>query len=376
MDEYTKFINICDNLPSFVRSFFVAKSDNYQTKTKLGYATDFHNFLFWVLKYSASSKSGKIEDITVKELESLTYDDIDLYLDYLSKYPAVDDKGNIIRDKNGNIKYITNSPTGKARKLAAVRMLYKFLLKRGLITFNPTELTETPKRKNDKAIYTLSIEQQENMLNKAYMAQGRLIKKQGSTSRGLKKSATMRQKTKYRDYAILATLLSSGIRVSELCNINLFDIDFDEQMFIIRRKGGATDHVYFGKEAREAILNYIEVERDALAGYTKEAENYDKFSSSDGPLFITGFEKGTDELRRITPRRIQQIVKEYAAFVAPENEKITPHTLRKTFGTSLFRDYRDLMLVQHALGHADSSTTSKYYVGFDHDSLKVIKDRN
>lgn len=376
MNDYEKFIELCDTMPSFVRSFFVSKSDNYQPKTKLGYATDFNNFLFWILKYSGKTNAESIASITCKDLESLSYEDIDLYLNYLSIYPAVDNKGNTIKDKTGKIKYITNSPTGKARKLAAVRMLYKFLLKRGLITFNPTELTETPKEKEEKAIFTLSMEQQSTMLNRAYRAEGRPVKKEGVTERGLKKSGTMRQKTRYRDYAILATLFSSGIRVSELCNINIYDIDFNEQMFIIKRKGGSTDHVYFGKEAKDAMLDYIELERNNLAGYTKESERYDKFASSDGPLFITGYEKGTDELKRITPRRVQQIVKEYGVFVAAENEKITPHTLRKTFGTSLFREYKDLILVQHALGHSDSSTTSKYYVGFDQDSLKVIKNRN
>lgn len=366
MDDYKKFLKICDSLPDYIRSFFVSKGDSYQIKTKLGYAMDYTNFLNWVL-YSCSDKTTAttISEITYKELESLSFDDIDAYLAYLSHYEAL--------DRNGNKMYIENNARAKARKLAAIRELYKYLIKRGYITFNPVSLTETPKIRQEKSIIVLSEEQQQNMLNKALNAKGRPIKKGGATERGRKKAETMRQKVRYRDYAILATFLSTGIRVSELCNINMFDIDFDEQMILIIRKGGSQDHVYFNDMTKEALLDYIELERPVLAGFTKDSEFFGKFKNSDGPLFITGYIKASDELKRITPRRIQQIVKEYASFVAPENEKITPHSLRKTFGTQLFNKYHDLLLVQHALGHADSSTTSKHYVGFDIDRLKLLK---
>ncbi len=366
MDDYERFEKLKDELPDYIQSFFISKNDSYQIKTQIGYAMDLKNFLKWFLDVCAEKTNAtELKGITCKDLERLTYDDIDAYMAYLSQYRT--------KNKKNQTIIVSNDAHGKARKLAAIRTLFKYLLKRGYIAQNPIELVETPKIRKDKAITTLSKEQQDIVLNKAYCAEGRPIRKKGQTARGIKKSASMRQKTRLRDYAILSTLLSSGIRVSELCGIDMFDINFDEQYFIIVRKGGSTDKVYFGKEAHDAIIDYIEFERYAIAGHEKDEPEFAKFDNSNGPLFITGH-KG-DELKRITPRRIQQIVKEYAAFVAPENEKITPHTLRKTFGTALFRDYKNLMLVQHALGHADSSTTSKYYVGFDNDELKVIKDR-
>ncbi len=367
MDESTRFEQMLDELPDYVRKFFVSKNDQYQIKTMLGYATDLKNFFNWFLDACSDKTDAKIiKDITCNDLEKLTYDDIDAYLMYLSRYRST--------NKSEKTVFIENKEHGKARKLATLRIMFKYLLQRQYIKYNPVELAETPKMKKTKGIVTLSQDQCEMILNKAYRGEGRPIKADGQTPRGIKKTTTMRQKTKYRDYAILCTLLSSGIRVSELCNIDMFDINFDEQYFVITRKGGnRSPQVYFGKLALSAIESYIENERYILAGYTKTDPDYKQFVSSDGPLFISGCKNGV--LKRITARRVQQIVKEYAVFVAAENEKITPHTLRKTFGTSLFNDYKDLLLVQNALGHADSSTTSRYYVGYNNDDLKVIKER-
>lgn len=367
MNDQEHFDILLDELPDYVRSFFVSKDQDYQIKTKIAYALDIKTFLNWFLDACSDKTDAKsIKAITCKDLENLSYDDIDLYLVYLSQYRTLNKKHEIITVKN--------SEHGKARKLATLRVLFKFLLKRRFITFNPVELAEIPKIHNDKGIVTLSDKQQDIFLNKAYRGEGRPIKKDGQTERGKKKAATMRQKTKYRDYAILCTLLSSGIRVSELCNIDMFDINFDEQYFVITRKGGSkAPQVYFGKTALDAIRNYIDNERYAIAGYSKNDPEYLRFLSADGPLFITGHKDG--QLKRITPRRIQQIVKEYSAFINAKNEKITPHTLRKTFGTELFNEYKDLLLVKNALGHSDTSTTSKYYVGYNYNALKVIKER-
>ncbi len=367
MDDFECSEMLLDELPDYVRSFFVSKDNKYQKKTEIGYAMDLKRFLIWFLDACSDKTNATIiKEITYKDLEKLSYDDIDAYMKYLSHYRT--------QNKVNKIITVQNEAPGKARKLAAIRMLYRFLLKRGYITFNPTEFTETPTNREAKSIVTLSEEQQKTFLNKAYRGEGRPIREKGQTPRGIKKTASMRQKTKYRDYAILCTLLSSGIRVSELCNIDMFDINFDEQYFVITRKGGnKSPQVYFGKQALDAINDYINNERYVQAGYLKDDPDLQAFMDSDGPLFISGHKNG--KLKRITPRRVQQIVKEYAAFISAENEKITPHTLRKTFGTSLFNDYKDLLLVQNALGHANSSTTSKYYVGYNNEQLKVIKER-
>ena len=367
MDEQERFDMLLDELPDYVRSFFVSKNDKYQIKTKIAYALDIKTFLKWFLDACADKTDAKsIKEITYTDLEKLSYDDIDLYLAYLTKYKTLNKKHEIIT--------VENNAHGKARKLATIRVLFKYLLKRQYITFNPVELAESPEMHENKGIVTLSAEQQEVFLSKAYHGEGRPIIKDGQSERGVKKTIAMRQKTKYRDYAILCTLLSSGIRVSELCNIDMFDINFDEQYFVITRKGGSkSPQVYFGKLALEAIRDYIENERYVLAGYSKNGPEYLKFIDSDGPLFITGHKDSG--LKRITPRRVQQIVKEYSAFVNAKNEKITPHTLRKTFGTELFNEYKDILLVKNALGHSDSATTTKYYVGYNNNALKVIKDR-
>ena len=196
MDEQERFDLLLDELPDYVRSFFVSQNDKYQIKTKIAYALDIKTFLTWFLDTCADkTDAGSLKEITYKDLEKLSYDDIDLYLMYLSQYRTLNKKHEIITVKN--------SAHGKARKLATLRVLFKYLLKRRYITFNPVELAETPKSHEDKGIVTLSAEQQKVFLNKAYHGEGRPINKEGQSQRGAKKTIAMRQKTKYRDYAIL-----------------------------------------------------------------------------------------------------------------------------------------------------------------------------
>lgn len=172
------------------------------------------------------------------------------------------------------------------------------------------------------------------------------------------------EKTKLRDNAIIMLFLGTGIRISELLNIDMYDLDLDEQRLLVRRKGGHTEFVYFKKEVLTALSDYIELERPVLMKMKSEKEK-----KANGPLFVSN--RGT----RITINRVGQIVKEYGRFVLPPNVKFSAHLLRKSFGTQLYeRSGGDVSLVQHALGHADSSTTTRFYIDFDKNRLKFLKD--
>ena len=169
------------------------------------------------------------------------------------------------------------------------------------------------------------------------------------------------QKTKNRDLAILTLLLGTGIRVSECVGLNLTDVDFKNNGITVTRKGGSQMVVYFGEEVEKALRNYLETYRKAvtpLAGY-------------ENALFLS------TQRRRIGVQAVENMVKKYASQIT--NKRITPHKLRSTYGTALYKETGDIYLVADVLGHKDVNTTKKHYAAIDEDrrrsAANVVKLR-
>lgn len=141
-----------------------------------------------------------------------------------------------------------------------------------------------------------------------------------------------------RDHAILELLFSTGLRVSELCALNV-DIDLTRDEVSVRGKGDKVRVVFLSDASKEAVREYLAVRTDM-----EEA------------LFVDGRPTG---LHRITPRDIQRHIKKYAA-KAGITSKVTPHTLRHVFATDLLSNGADIRSVQALLGHASINTTQIY----------------
>lgn len=149
-----------------------------------------------------------------------------------------------------------------------------------------------------------------------------------------------------RDRAILETLFSTGLRVSELCALNIDDIDLNRGEFSVRGKGGKVRVVFLSDTAKAVLNTYL-----------------DKRSDVDEALFIRvprdeSFEKY--ENLRLTPRSIQRIVRKCAIKAGIIGKKVTSHTLRHSFATDLLRNGADIRSVQALLGHASVTTTQIY----------------
>jgi site-specific recombinase XerD len=155
------------------------------------------------------------------------------------------------------------------------------------------------------------------------------------------------EKTKVRDLALMTLLLGTGIRVSECVGLDINDVDFVNNGIKIRRKGGYEAIVYFGDEVREALLDYLE-ERKLIV----------PSEGSTNALFLSM------QLKRINVRSVENLVKKYASTVT-KLKKITPHKLRSTYGTSLYRETGDIYLVADVLGHKDVNTTKKHYAAIE-----------
>ncbi len=155
--------------------------------------------------------------------------------------------------------------------------------------------------------------------------------------------------THIRDTALLTLFLGTGIRISECVGLNVNDIDFNVNGFTVTRKGGARVILYFSDEVA-----------DALRAYLKERATNEKIPKDEPALFLSLQNK------RISTRAVQNIVYKYSRIVSPL-KKISPHKLRSTYGTSLYRETGDIYVVAEVLGHRDVNTTKKHYAAMSDD---------
>ncbi len=148
-----------------------------------------------------------------------------------------------------------------------------------------------------------------------------------------------------RDKAILETLFSTGLRVSELSNLKRDQINLAREEFTVRGKGNKIRLVFLSPEAKQALSTWLKVRRDN-APY----------------LFIRYRRQQQDQIegiRPLTPRSVQRLIKKYALLVGI-SKKVTPHVMRHTFATDLLRNQADIRSVQKLLGHANIATTQVY----------------
>ena len=155
------------------------------------------------------------------------------------------------------------------------------------------------------------------------------------------------QKTKERDLALITLLLGTGIRVSECVGLDIEDVDFRNNGIRITRKGGNEAIVYFGEEVEKALRAYLEIR----SGITP-------VPGHEHALFYS------TQKKRLTVRAVENLVEKYASSVTTA-KKITPHKLRSTYGTALYRETGDIYLVADVLGHKDVNTTRRHYAAMD-----------
>jgi len=163
--------------------------------------------------------------------------------------------------------------------------------------------------------------------------------------------------TKLRDVAILELLFSTGLRVSELANLDKDDVNLNRDEFSIRGKGGKVRVVFVSETARDAVKKYLENRKDTSMA-----------------LFVrTDLDPKNHTLENLTVRSIQRIVKKYSK-IAGITKKVTPHTLRHSFATDLLYEGADIRSVQEMLGHSSISTT-QIYTHVTNKRLKEIYDK-
>ena len=274
------------------------------------YINDFLDVLANEKKYSMNTIINYRDDLElfsdflviekVQDIKKIDYQLIRKYLNYLY-------------DKKYASKAI-------ARHISSLRSFFKYLKKYDLINNNPMLLISNPKqeKKLPKILYPKELETLMNIPNL-------------NTPLGL------------RDSLILELLYSTGVRVSELVNIRLKDINFNSKEINILGKGSKERIVLFGKTCEYKLKEYLSKGRDKLYNL--------KYSSDYLLLSKTG--------RKINPREVRNVLDD---IVAASGLKIyiSPHVLRHTFATDMLNNGADLRSVQELLGHESLSTTTIY----------------
>ena len=319
-------------LPPFCVTFFRGIEQTTSSRTRIAYAYDLKVFFEFLLKENPALKGKEMRDITLADLDMVKAFDLEEYMEYLKYYSS-----------DENTEHI-NKERGITRKLSSLKTFYNYFYKKELLKNNPAALISLPKL-HSKDIIRLDIDEVASLLDNVENGEG-LTERQKA----------FHEKTKIRDVAILTLLLGTGIRVSECVGLDLNDVDFKNDGIRIHRKGGKEVVVYFGEEVRDALLDYLE-----------ERKRIIPVSGHEQAFFLSL------QSRRISVKSVENLVKKYAKLVTPL-KKITPHKLRSTYGTNLYRETGDIYLVADVLGHSYVNTTRKHYAALEDERRRSARN--
>lgn len=286
------------------------------------YVEDFKTYLSVEKNFSEHTLAAYISDIVS-------------YILWLDNISCTSVDFNKLREYLHFIQRFDYKKTTIARKVASIRTFYKFLFRERYIDSNPALSLSAPKRPKSLPKF-LTPEEVEQILNNVKI----------DTPAG------------FRNRVILELLWATGMRVSELSNLNFGDLNMEENEIRVFGKGAKERIVLMSDRAKGYLQQYINSARKLIA------PNYDIGEiNDDTPLFInnTGYRLQNKTIRKV----INEIVEKIEL-----PKKVTPHVFRHSFATKLIENGADLRVVQELLGHAGISNTQIY----THISMKHMKD--
>ena len=291
-------------------------------ETEKQYLEDFKTYLSVEKNFSEHTLSAYSSDIVS-------------FILWLNNTSCIDVDFNKLREYLHFIQRFDYKKTTIARKIAAIRTFYKFLFRERYIDSNPAISLSAPKRPKSLPKF-LTPEEVERILNNVKI----------ETPAG------------FRNRVILELLWATGMRISELSNLNFGDLNLDENEIRVFGKGAKERIVLVSDRAKGYLIQYINSARQLIA----PEYNTDEINE-DTPLFInnTGYRLQNKTVRKV----INEIVEKIEL-----PKKVTPHVFRHSFATKLIENGADLRVVQELLGHAGISNTQIY----THISMKHMKD--
>ena len=327
IEDLDKIAELLEDLPPFCEDYFLGIEARTSSQTRLKYAYDLRIFFDFLCK--RKYKNYAVQDLTLEHLESVVHNDVELFLSYLSHYR--------FREKS-----LSCDERAKARKLSAVRAMFKYFFSKGMISVDNSAKVATPKL-HEKEILRLESDEVSHLIG---------VTESGS---GLSRhAANYHAKTAVRDTAIISLFLGTGIRISELVGLDNDSFNFSDNSFIVVRKGGNHAILYFSDEVKYALQEYIR----------EKAEDH-RIPEKENAFFLSM------QYKRINVRTVEILVKKYSQIVSPL-KKITPHKLRSTYGTRLYNETGDIYIVADVLGHRDVNTTKRHYAAITEENRRKV----
>lgn len=275
---------------------YLIQEKNFSLYTARAYQVDLSQFL----EFLYDRKTGK-------DIIKVDREDVRDFIGYLLKYGY--------------------ERSSVARKLSSLKSLYRYLMRKKLVSNNPARVVKTPKITKKLPGFLTQFQTQ------------KLLDIQGNDEKSC------------RNRAIMEVLYGSGLRAQELVNLNVSDIDFYNEVILVRGKGSKERIIPLGSYAQKALKEYLSIRKD-----------------KNNPAVFLNL-RG----KRLTTRSVQQIVKSQIVRVA-DVVRVSPHTLRHSFATHLLERGADLKAVQELLGHSSLATT-QIYTHLSVERLKKIYDK-
>lgn len=316
-------LEILSACPDFIRDFLTYNETikGKSSKSVEQYYSDLRTFFRYILLVSGKAQPGipfnkiDISGVDIELVRSVTVSDLYGFMVYCKEE-------------------LRNNTATRARKTSTLRLFFKYMsVQTHRLDSNPADLLEAPKIKQSLPKY-LSLEDSLELLNSV----------DGENER--------------RDYCILTIFLNCGLRLSELCGLNLSDISSDGTM-TVTGKGNKERMVYLNDSCKTAIKRYLEVRPHE--GLTAESKN---------ALFISRNRK------RISPRTVEHIVTSYIKKAGLDGKGLSTHKLRHTAATLMYQHgHVDIRVLKDILGHANLGTT-QIYTHVSDEQIKAAIDSN
>ena len=313
--------------------------------TRLSYLSDIRFFFSYLINETELKEKRKtIKEIQPEDLDAVTSVDVNIYIDYCRRYKKV--------DKNGNTVVYENKNSALSHKKSTVSVLFKYLYRDGLVSKNITDGFDPIRmpKAGEREIKALQDNEVMTMLDS-------VITGEGLTEHEKK----YWEKTKQRDKLILLLLVTYGLRLSELQQLNVSSFNFDRGEFKIYRKRGKESIMPINNTITEAFTDYI----------TKERPSDDDLAEEQKDALLLSLQ-GT----RLTDRQIRQIVKKYTSVSLGTSREsgYSPHKLRATAATSLIARGNSIYDVQELLDHENVTTTQLYAAHKLNTKRQLIKN--
>lgn len=332
-------------LPKWMRSYFMYLKSSVLPMTRLSYLREVRFFCRYLLKETdLTADKEDITKITSDEFNEIKAVDINIFIDYCRRYK--------VENEDGVVTVIENKNPALSHKKSTLSVLFKQLYRDGLIQNNITDGFDPIRlpKPGEREIKALQDDEVMKMLDAVV-----------NGTNLTKHELVYWERTKFRDKLVLLLLVTYGLRLSELQQLNVSSFNFDRGEFKIYRKRAKESIMPINDTITEAFSEYISMERpkdDDLSDENKDALL----------LSLQG--------KRLTDRQIREIVKKYTSIALGSSRKMgySPHKLRATAATSLIARGNSIYDVQELLDHDNVTTTQLYAKHKEQTKKELIKN--